>query len=39
MGYGYRPSYWIAEASKLQLDAQILSSQSYEYRYHVILRK
>jgi SAM-dependent methyltransferase len=39
MGYGFRPSFWRAEAEKLGLNVSIVSSQQYEYRYHVVVRK
>jgi SAM-dependent methyltransferase len=39
MGYGFRPSFWRQEGEKLGLSVSIVSSQQYEYRYHVVLRK
>ena len=39
MGYGYLPSFWNKTAELLNLDIDIVSSQLYEYRYHVALRK
>lgn len=39
MGYGYLPRFWLAEATARGLEVEIVSSQAYEYRYHVILRK
>lgn len=39
MGYGYPPSYWRAAAARLGLEIAIASSEAYEYRFHVFLRK
>jgi len=39
MGYAYRPHYWSYLANQYDLDIEMVSSQKYEYRYHVILRK
>lgn len=39
MGYGYLPAFWWRAASKRGLTLEIVSSQLYEYRYHVVLRK
>jgi SAM-dependent methyltransferase len=39
MGYGYPPSYWREAAALLGLEITIASSEVYEYRYHVLLRK
>ena len=39
MGYGFLPKFWFAEAAARGLQAEIVGSQAYEYRYHVILRK
>ena len=39
MGYGYPPSYWRTAAARLGLDITFASSEAYEYRFHVFLRK
>jgi len=39
MGFGHRPDQWHRWARAHSLECAIFSSQQYEYRYHVILRK
>lgn len=39
MGYGYPPSYWRTRAARLGLEITFASSEAYEYRFHVFLRK
>ena len=39
MGYGYLPQFWIKEGAARGFEVDIVSSQLYEYRYHVALRK
>lgn len=39
MGYGYLPRFWLEAAAARGLHIDIVSSQLYEYRYHVALRK
>lgn len=39
MGYGYAPSEWRSFLESLNLECEIVSSQFYEYRFHIIIRK
>jgi len=39
MGYGYLPRFWHRAAAARGLRIEIVSSQQFEYRYHVVLRK
>ncbi len=39
MGYGYSPAEWRFFLDSLDLTCEIVSSQFYEYRFHVIIHK
>ena len=39
LGYGFFPRFWRDFAEKSHCDIKIVSSEFYEYRYHVILKK
>lgn len=39
MGWGYLPRFWLKACAARSLEIEIISSRSYEYRYHIAIHR